>query len=397
MEKRSGRPPEDAGGGECGCASLVPRMMCALRLNDETRSMDAYQVLGVPSSSDAAAVRRAYRSMALLHHPDKDPSLKKDPARFAQIAEAFETLSDPRRRSEHDADLASDRTGRTDANEADLACTMQKIIDDEIAGHAGNAGRTRVAPPVASVRVCPTIAEFVAGGTRVMRLSCVKECESCGGTCAACVDDFVRCLCCRGRGTVGSGRVCTTCHGRRGFVMSARRCSACAGEGTFSSDVECVVTIPAGLAPDTRLSSEPRASVVVLASPPPIDVPEAVEGETGCTLTLTRTSSQSCTGPWQYNVSVDVHVPLSDVLCGRARDLHVLGRVVRVLPDRYAPPSRKGTPIDDIPATVLNVHVDFPPARELTTFRGVFRRIFGPRTRRNESAPVPFPASTGHA
>src|SRR6187399_568291 len=62
---------------------------------------DLYEVLCVPPSATTAELRRAYRKLALEHHPDR--AGPQSAPRFAQIAEAYRMLSDPTARTAYDA------------------------------------------------------------------------------------------------------------------------------------------------------------------------------------------------------------------------------------------------------------------------------------------------------
>ena len=66
--------------------------------------MSYYAVLGVPPDADAAEIRRAFRSLARRYHPDAGAGAS--PERFRQVVEAYETLSDPARRTAYDESLA---------------------------------------------------------------------------------------------------------------------------------------------------------------------------------------------------------------------------------------------------------------------------------------------------
>ncbi len=78
---------------------------------------DYYKTLGVARSADADEIRRAYRKLALKHHPDKNPGDKEAEERFKDINEAYEVLGDPSKRSRYDQLGASyrayERTGAT--------------------------------------------------------------------------------------------------------------------------------------------------------------------------------------------------------------------------------------------------------------------------------------------
>lgn len=66
---------------------------------------DFYHVLGVARNATAEDVRKAYRKLALRLHPDRNPGNKEAERKFKEASEAFSVLSDPGKRSKHDADL----------------------------------------------------------------------------------------------------------------------------------------------------------------------------------------------------------------------------------------------------------------------------------------------------
>jgi curved DNA-binding protein len=63
---------------------------------------DYYAVLGVPKDADQEAIKKAYRKLALKHHPDKNPGDKKAEDKFKEITEAYAVLSDPEKRKQYD-------------------------------------------------------------------------------------------------------------------------------------------------------------------------------------------------------------------------------------------------------------------------------------------------------
>ena len=63
---------------------------------------DYYEVLGVPKTASDADIKKAFRQMAKKYHPDVNPGDKEAEAKFKEVNEAYEVLSDAKKRSEYD-------------------------------------------------------------------------------------------------------------------------------------------------------------------------------------------------------------------------------------------------------------------------------------------------------
>ncbi|HEX4937742.1 MAG TPA: DnaJ domain-containing protein, partial [Candidatus Kapabacteria bacterium] len=63
---------------------------------------DYYEVLGVPKGADAAEIKKAFRKMAMKYHPDRNPDDKSAEAKFKEVNEAYEVLSDDQKKAAYD-------------------------------------------------------------------------------------------------------------------------------------------------------------------------------------------------------------------------------------------------------------------------------------------------------
>jgi len=69
----------------------------------KSKRKDYYKILGVEKDASDADIKKAYRKLAIVHHPDKNPGDEAAAERFKDIGEAYETLSDPQKRSRYDS------------------------------------------------------------------------------------------------------------------------------------------------------------------------------------------------------------------------------------------------------------------------------------------------------
>ncbi|KAH7038189.1 uncharacterized protein B0I36DRAFT_236311 [Microdochium trichocladiopsis] len=69
----------------------------------KSQRKDYYKILGISKDADENAIKKAYRKLAIIHHPDKNPNDENAEARFKDISEAYETLSDPQKRARFDS------------------------------------------------------------------------------------------------------------------------------------------------------------------------------------------------------------------------------------------------------------------------------------------------------
>jgi DnaJ family protein C protein 3 len=101
----------------------------------QSKTKDYYKILGVPRSANDAAIKRAYRKLALEWHPDKVDESQKEAAakRFQDIGEAYEVLSTPETKAKYDR--GEDVTGQNNAGQPGHGHPFQHGFPGGFPGH----------------------------------------------------------------------------------------------------------------------------------------------------------------------------------------------------------------------------------------------------------------------
>jgi molecular chaperone DnaJ len=222
---------------------------------------DYYEVLGVERNADADGLKKAFRKLAMQHHPDRNPGDKAAEDRFKEASEAYEMLSDPERRARYDrfghqgVEGAAGQ-GFTNVNINDI---FGEIFGDIFGGGGGGARRRGSRNRGADLRYNLELAfEEAAFGSEVtVKIPRPKRCGECDGT-GSRSKQLRACPTCGGAGEVrftqgffAVARTCSQCAGA-GRVVSDP-CKVCKGAGTTDSVTELQVKIPAGVDTGTRV------------------------------------------------------------------------------------------------------------------------------------------------
>ncbi len=228
---------------------------------------DFYQTLGVARTATDAELKKAYRQMAMKYHPDRNPDNATDAeARFKQVKEAYEVLSDPQKRAAYDqfGHAGVDQSaGARSSGTGGFGDIFGDVFGD-IFGDAGSGGgnqRNRGADLRYNLDL--PLEDAVVGKTVKIRVPVHVRCESCGGSGAKKGTQPVACTTCDGHGQVrmqqgffSLQQPCPHCRGTGRVIKSP--CKTCRGEGRVQKYKTLSVKVPAGV--DTgdriRLSGE---------------------------------------------------------------------------------------------------------------------------------------------
>jgi len=232
---------------------------------------DYYEILGVVKNASGAELKKAYRRLAMKHHPDRNPDDRAAEARFKEAKEAYEVLSDPQKRAAYDQFGHAGVDPQAGAGGFGGGSSFSDIFGDvfgDIFG-GGSRGQERVyRGSDLQYNLALTLEEAVFGGDKEIEIPRLDTCESCHGSGARSGSEAVECHTCHGAGQVrmqqgffSVQQTCPTCRGN-GKVISDP-CPDCNGEGRVQHHKTLSVKIPAGV--DTgdrvRLSGEGEAGV----------------------------------------------------------------------------------------------------------------------------------------
>ena len=238
---------------------------------------DLYAVLGVPRTASADAIKKAYRKLARKYHPDVNPGNREAEARFKEISEAYDILSDPEKRklfeefgmagvqSGFDAKAAREYRERARAGQAWSTggpesagfggySRFEDIFGDIFGEEAGARGRRRGADAESEIEI--DFLDAVRGVSTTISLQRPEECDRCNGRGAE-PGSGRECPECGGKGQIRMAgpvaftRTCPRCGGIG--RVDVRPCTRCGGSGETVKTERLNVRIPAGVETGSRV------------------------------------------------------------------------------------------------------------------------------------------------
>jgi len=227
---------------------------------------DYYEVLGVDRNASAEELKKAYRKLAMTHHPDRNPDDNSAEQRFKEANEAYDVLKDAQRRAAYDryGHAAFEQAGPSGARPQDFGFqTGFGDIFEEMFSEfmGGGRGRDRQAASRGSdlrYNMQISLEEAFKGRDATIRVPTTVSCDACHGSGAEKGSKPVSCRACRGAGRVRMQqgfftveRTCPTCHGAGQIIEHP--CRGCSGSGRVRREQKLTVTIPAGVEDGTRM------------------------------------------------------------------------------------------------------------------------------------------------
>lgn len=227
---------------------------------------DYYQILGVEKGASKDDLKKAFRKLAHQYHPDKKGG---DEAKFKEVNEAYQVLSDDKKRANYDQFGSAEgfnpgaggyggQQGGSGGFQGDFDFGNINDIFSEFftGGGGGQRGGAERRGRDISTEITITFEESVFGVDRRISINKTSACDICKGSGAKPGSKMKQCSTCRGQGQVqvvqksflgsfASIRTCEDCMGAGS--IPEEKCTHCKGSGVHKKDQEITVTIPAGI------------------------------------------------------------------------------------------------------------------------------------------------------
>lgn len=238
-------------------------------------SQDYYQILGINKNANAEEIKKAYKKMAMKHHPDRNPGDASAEGKFKDVQKAYETLSDGQKKSVYDQhghqafEQYAQGGGFSGAggnaggfggfgSDFDLSDILNNMFGGGGSSQRSRDGRVRGNDVSYAVEV--SLEQAALGHDLQINIPVWDDCNDCGGSGAEKGSKIHTCQHCHGTGTINMRQgmfamqqTCPYCQGKGKKIEKI--CRSCNGVGKKRAQKNLEIKIPAGIDHGMRIRS----------------------------------------------------------------------------------------------------------------------------------------------
>ena len=233
---------------------------------------DLYSVLGVSRKASAEEIKKAYRKLARQYHPDRNPGDDAAEERFKEVQEAYDTLSDPKKRSEYDSGGMFSGFGPRGFGGGGFTSDLGDIFST-VFGRRGAQREAAARGRDLETEVQLSFQQAMDGAEVRVTVPKQATCATCGGSGAKPGTSPTVCPRCHGRGIDSESQgffsisqPCPRCGGRGEIIESP--CETCGGSGLTMQRKRYRVKVPAGVRDGSRIRVAGKGEDGPLGGPP---------------------------------------------------------------------------------------------------------------------------------
>ncbi|MEC4675513.1 MAG: molecular chaperone DnaJ [Nitrospirota bacterium] len=215
---------------------------------------DYYKVLGISEDATEIEIKKAFRKLALKHHPDRNSGDKAAEEKFKEINEAYSCISDPEKRAHYDRFGTAEGGGGFGPFSASggFGDIFEDLFGDLFGSSGGRTGRRPAKGNDLRYNLDITLEEAVFGTEKTIEFPRWETCGDCGGSGSEPGKNPETCSSCKGSGQIrfqqgffSVSKSCGRCHGTGRIIT--HRCKTCGGQGREQKHQSINIKLPPGV------------------------------------------------------------------------------------------------------------------------------------------------------